>query len=383
MSSAAAVICLLPAAVCLAAEPEKIDVFAPDQITAIMHKVNNRQIKHPWRIRDRNWIRGTWYTGVMAFHEATGDPKLLKQAVAWGKRHKWRVGTEVHPANRLTCVQTYLQIYALTGDKAAIGPSQKYLDSRLELTEPAHKRGWGYIDALYVGPPAFAMMSKITGDKKYNACMHRGFWEVADYLFDKNEGLFYRDNKARTRDKSPNGKKVFWSRGNGWVMAGLPRILRYLPKNDPNRKRYEKLLETMAYSLLHRQGADGLWRANLADPEHIATPESSGTGFFIYAIAWGINNRVLDRKRYLPAVRRAWKGLCSVVDEEGKVCWGQHVGRAPSLVKRDHSHEYVTGTFLLAGSEMLKLVRGTEDAKPPARRAGLLPTRRIASDSIR
>jgi len=349
---------VLAAEGCTAAGPPGGDVFSADRITAIMHKVNDYQIKHPWRSSDRNWIRATWYTGVMAFHETTGDARLLAQAVAWAKKHKWQVGTEPHPANRLTCVQTYLQIHALTGEKSAIAPSIKYMDSRLALEKPAYQRGWGYIDTLYVGPPAFAMMSKATGDKKYNAYMNRVFWEVADYLYDKDEGLFYRDNKARVKDKSPNGKKVLWSRGNGWIMGGLPRILRYLPKDDPNYKRYEELLKTMAASLVKRQGSDGLWRANLGDDAHIPTPESSGTGFFTYAMAWGINNGVFDRKTYLPVVRRAWKGLCAVVDENGKVCWGQHVGRAPYTVKHEHSHEYVTGTFLLAGSEMLKMVRG-------------------------
>ena len=341
-----------------AARPTGTDVFSADRITAIMHKVNDYQIKHPWRFSDRNWIRATWYTGVMAFHEATGDEKLLAQAVAWAKKHKWQVGTEPHPANRLTCVQTYLQIYALTGDKAAIAPSIKYMDGRLVLKKPAYQRGWGYIDTLYVGPPAFAMMSRATGDKKYNAYMNRVFWEVADYLYDTDDGLFYRDNTARVKDKSPNGKKVLWSRGNGWIIAGLPRILRYLPKDNPNYKRYEELLKTMAASLARRQGSDGLWRANLGDDAHIPTPESSGTGFFTYAMAWGVNNGVLDRKTYLPVVHRAWKGLCGVVDKSGKVCWGQYVGRAPKTVRRGHSHEYVTGTFLLAGSEMLKMARG-------------------------
>jgi len=210
------------------------------------------------------------------------------------------------------------------------------------------------------------MMSKATGDRKYNAYMNRVFWEVADYLFDKSEGLFYRDHKARTKDRSKNGGKVLWSRGNGWVMAGLPRILTWLPKDDPNYKRYENLLRTMAASLLKRQGKDGLWRANLGDNRDFPMPESSGTGFFTYAMAWGINNGVLDRKTYLPAVRRAWKGLCYVVDQEGKVCWGQHVGRGPYEVKYELSHEYVTGTFLLAGSEMLKMAGHVPQTKPAA-----------------
>ena len=86
-------------------------------------------------------------------------------------------------------------------------------------------------------------------------------------------------------------------------------------------------------------------------------PESSGTAFFTYAIAWGINNGILDPVIYKPVVQKAWKGLCSVVDEYGKVCWGQTVSRDPGKVKKEDSEEYVSGAFLLAGSEMLKLIQ--------------------------
>jgi len=347
--------CVFSGVPCGGQESSEGDVFAADRIAGILHKVNHYQRTHPWKETDRNWIRATYYTGVMAFYKATKDRTLLDQALAWGRKHAWKVGSERHPANKLTCVQTYLELFLWKPDESFLRDARGYMDSRRSLKEPAYERGWDYIDALYVGPPAFAMMSKATGDPRYNAYMNRVFWEVADYLYDEEEGLFYRDHKARTRERSRNGRKVLWSRGNGWVMAGLPRILTYLPKEDSHYKRYEDLLRTMAASLSKRQGEDGLWRANLGDRNDFPMPESSGSGFFTYAMAWGINNGVLDREKYLPVVRRAWRGLCNIVDKDGKVCWGQLVARGPYEVKRTHSHEYVTGTFLLAGSEMLNM----------------------------
>ena len=349
------------------------NVFAKDAIVALMRKVNTYQRTHPWRRDDRNWIRATYYTGVMALYRTTKDAKVLDQALAWAKKHDWQVGSEKHPANRLTCVQTYLELYALKKDPAMIAKSRAYLDTRLKLTEPAYKRGWGYCDTLYVGPPAMAMMARATGQRKYLDTMHRVYREVTDHLLDTDEGLFYRDHRARTKDKSRNGKKVLWSRGNGWVIGGLPRILENLPKDDPQRGRYVKLLRTMATSLARRQGADGLWRMNLADPNDFPPGESSGTGFFCYALAWGVGNGVLDKPTFLPVVAKAWRGLAGAVDKSGKVCWGQHVGRAPYTVKKDHSHEYVTGAFLLAGSEVVKLVEaGLLPPKPKAEPAGTL-----------
>jgi unsaturated rhamnogalacturonyl hydrolase len=168
--------------------------------------------------------------------------------------------------------------------------------------------------------------------------------------------LFFRD-KRFIGQTTKNGKKIIWSRGNGWVFGGVVRILEYLPADDPQRLHYVELLKTMAASLAKCQGADGLWRPNLADPEDFSMPETSGTGFFCYGIAWGINHGFLDRETYLPVVQKAWAGLVKNVSPEGKVLWGQLVGDRPALVMQEHTHEYVTGTFLLAGSEMIKLTK--------------------------
>ncbi len=337
------------------------DTLGKNFIISIMHRVNDYQFEVSNRKANRNWKQATWYTGVMASYQATKDQKLLDQAIKWSSENDWEVGNELmFPANRFTCVQTYLEIFFQTKDTSQIIKARKYMDSRLSASEPAYLRGWYYIDALYVGPPAFVMMSKATGDNKYNDYINPVFWELADQLYDEGEGLFYRDSEARFNEKSKNGKKVLWSRGNGWVMASLPRILSYLSKDDPYYEKYENLLQTMANSLKDLQGADGFWRVNLADPDEYPMPESSGTAFFTYAIAWGINNGVLDPVIYKPVVHKAWKGLCSVVDEKGKVGWGQQVGRGPAKVEEDDSGEYVSGAFLLAGSEMMKLVKSAK-----------------------
>jgi rhamnogalacturonyl hydrolase YesR len=215
------------------------------------------------------------------------------------------------------------------------------------------REGMSYADSLY-GAPALAMLAQATGDRKYLDIMNAFFWDVTGELFDKQEGLYYRD-KRYIGQKTANGKKVLWSRGSGWVFAGIARILDYLPKHDPERGRYVELFQTMAASLVKRQGADGLWRTNLADPQDLPMPESSGTGFFCFGLAWGINHGILDRAEYLPAVKKAWAGLYRSVSPEGKVQFGQQVAAAPASVEKDSTHEYVTGTFLLAGSQVYKL----------------------------
>jgi rhamnogalacturonyl hydrolase YesR len=111
----------------------------------------------------------------------------------------------------------------------------------------------------------------------------------------------------------------------------------------------------MAASVSRLQGEDGLWRPSLLDPLEAPVPETSSTGFFCYAMAWGINRGFLDRRTYLPVVRKAWRGLAGSVRADGKLGWVQQIGAAPAKVTPEDNQEYGSGAFLLAGSEVLKL----------------------------
>jgi unsaturated rhamnogalacturonyl hydrolase len=332
------------------------------EILAILHKVNDWQSANPvMPAGNRTWERATWYTGVMSAWKETGDRKFLNQALDWGREHNWQVGTEPGGANRLFCVETWLELFFVTNDQAMIEPSIHWLNTPEPNSPAGAKRwyleAWGenhtYVDSLY-GAPALAMLAKATRDKKYLEIMQAFFDDVTGELFDKESGLYYRDGRFIGR-KTANGKKILWSRGNGWVFGGIARILEYLPIDHPSRAEYVQIFRRMASELVKRQGADGLWRPNLDDPDAVPVPETSGTGFFCYGLAWGINHGILEPSVYLPAVIKAWAGLCRNVTPAGKVLRGQQVDFEPSAVKQESTHEYVTGTFLLAGSQAYKL----------------------------
>jgi rhamnogalacturonyl hydrolase YesR len=245
-----------------------------------------------------------------------------------------------------------------------IEPSIKRLDTPEPLT-PAGSKEWymdareskdhpiPYVDSLY-GAPALAMLAKAIGDRKYVDIMNGFFDDVTARPFDKESGLYYRDTTF-IGQRTLHGKKILWSRGNGWAFAGIARVLDYLPKHDPARHHYVQVFRRMARELTKRQGADGLWRMNLDDPEQFPNPESSGSAFFCFGLAWGINRGVLSQKDYLPAVYKAWNGLTRNVSPEGKVLWGQLEDYQPNATSRESSHEFVTGAFLLAGSEVYRL----------------------------
>ena len=135
----------------------------------------------------------------------------------------------------------------------------------------------------------------------------------------------------------------------------MTRILEYLPERHGSYARYKALYVQMAESLAMRQQDDGFWRTNLDDSEQHKDWESSGTGFFTYGIAWGINNGILDRDRFLPVARKGWAALTLVVNEDGQVGWSQPAGGGPGIVAEADTSKFGTGIFLLAASEMYQL----------------------------
>jgi rhamnogalacturonyl hydrolase YesR len=218
----------------------------------------------------------------------------------------------------------------------------------------AGREDWWWCDALFMAPPVLARLYAATGDAKYIDFLDAMWRDTTAFLFDAKEKLYYRDASFIGK-LNADGRKIFWSRGNGWVMAGTVRVLQYMPKNDRRRARYVGLLRALAASVSRLQGADGLWRPSLLDPLESNAPETSGTGFFCYAIAWGINHGYLERRTYLPVVVKAWRGLVNSVRADGRLGRVQQIGASPAKVSADDTQEYGSGAFLLAGSEMYKL----------------------------
>jgi rhamnogalacturonyl hydrolase YesR len=241
----------------------------------------------------------------------------------------------------------------LKRDAARLEQTRAVIDAMVATPRPG-REDWWWCDALFMAPPVLTRLHAVTGDRKYLDFLDAMWWDTTDFLFDPSEGLYYRDKNFIGKPNA-NGRKVFWSRGNGWVMGGTVRVLQHLPKSHPTRARYVQLLKTMAAAVARVQGEDGRWRPSLLDPSEAPVPETSGTAFFCYALAWGVNQGHLDRKTYLPVVRRAWQGLVSSVREDGKLGWVQQIGLAPARVTADDNQEYGSGALLLAGSEMLKL----------------------------
>ena len=311
-----------------------------------------------------DWTNGALYAGVSAAYKTTGDAHYLDAMNKMGEANLWKPGPRLQHADDIAICQTYIDMFRVKNNKAMIQPFIDNMDKFLATPFPVkgiEKITWWWCDALFMAPPALVKLSMTTGDKKYMEKSDELFHETYNLLYDKEEHLFARDlNYVIKGDASDrheaNGKKIFWSRGNGWVMGGLALLLNELPKDYKERSFYEHVYKEMAEKVASLQQEDGLWRASLLDPSSYPGGEASGSGFYTYAIAWGINNGLLSKDKYLPIVQKAWKGMNSLIQPDGHVGWCQPIGADPKKNFSAESWEvYGTGAFLLAGSEVMKL----------------------------
>ncbi len=323
-----------------------------------MLKVADWQLDRVKRDFNRDWTFAALYTGFMAASESTGNPKYRNAMLEIGKEFKWQLGSEYKDANDQAVGRTYLELYFKYGDPEMIAGVRTEFDRILRGSEEPSRiqLPWSWCDALFMAPPTWARMYKATGELKYLDYLDREWWATSGRLYDRREHLYFRDARYLDR-KQANGKKIFWSRGNGWVIAGLVGVLEYMPDDYPDRQYFVEQFQQMAAAIAAIQGADGLWRTGLLDPDSYSLPENSGSAFFTYALAWGINNKILNPSVYTPVVAKAWKGLLSHIYTDGRFGCVQSVADAPGKFKPTSSYVYGVGAFLLAGSEVDRLAQ--------------------------
>lgn len=300
-----------------------------------------------------DWTFAALYAGYMGVPDAVAGDKYQKAMEEIANGLNWQPGPRVLHADDIAVSQMYVEQYLIHKDPKMLEPTRARLDQIMAAGDDAAKPLWWWCDALFMAPPVFADMTAATGEQKYLAFMEHEWTISTHLLYDSDAHLYYRDlNYFDRREK--NGKKIFWARGNGWVMGGLVRVLERLPKDSPARPRYEQLLREMAAAALATQGKDGLWRAGMLDAASYPLPEVSGSAFITYALAYGVNEKLLDRKTYWPAVEKAWAGLLTHVYADGRLGSIQPVGAAPGAFTETSSYVYGVGAYLLAGAEIYR-----------------------------
>ncbi|GAA5482945.1 hypothetical protein Hsar01_02171 [Haloferula sargassicola] len=336
-----------------------------DGVLTDMKRAADWQLEHPSDHPITDWTQAPYFLGLLQLHQVSGETKYLEAVKDFGQRVDYEPGKLVlHPDDHAV-MQAWLGLYEMDRDLAKLKPTiQRFDQIKAKLLgKPAVSDSGGtftfsWCDTLFMSPPVWAHLSEITGDDRFLEWSDREWWTCTDILYDPQHCLYYRDRRFFDH-RSEGGHKVFWSRGNGWVIGGLVHVLDYLPADHPSREKYLGLYHDMMHALVKLQNKDGLWRTSLLDPDG-KVGEASGTAFFVYGMAWGLNRGLLEKDIFQPALEKGWQALEGCIQQDGMLGFVQRIGDRPDAAGPPSTEVYGTGALLLAGSE---IVRGLDPSK--------------------
>lgn len=353
---------------CIAQQPKAEDVIG------IINKVNNYwQESHPRHERSF-WDNAAYHTGNMEAFFLTGNPEYYAYSEAWAVHNEWKGAKSANKADwkysygesdeyvlfgdYQVCFQVYADLYNVKPDSQKIARAREVMEYQMSTDKNDY---WWWSDGLYMAMPVMTKMYKLTNNPLYLAKMHE-YWTYANsIMYDAEAGLYYRDAKyVYPKHKSVNGKKDFWARGDGWVLAALAKVLKDLPETDRHRQEYVDRFQTMAKAVAACRQPEGYWTRSMLDSEHAPGPETSGTAFFTYGLLWGMNNGLLDKETYQPVVMKAWNYLTTVaLQPNGRIGYVQPIGEKAipgQVVDANSTSNFGVGAFLLASCEMVRFL---------------------------
>ena len=350
------------------------------KVRSIIDKVNNS-----WQSRNKPeatpfWHVAAYHTGNMEAYRLTGNKKYLDYSTAWAEHNKWKGATSndrskwkynygetqehVLFGDWQICFQTYIDLYNILPDEKRIRRAREVME--YEMSTRAHDYWW-WADGLYMVMPVMTKLYKVTGNERYLDKLYEYILYSDSIMLDAETGLYFRDGKyVYPKHKSTNGKKDFWARGDGWVLAGLAKVLQDLPEGYAHRNFFIEKYQRMAKSVASCQQTEGYWTRSMLDPEHAPGPETSGTAFFAYGLQWGVNNGYLSESEYMPVINRAWKYLSEkALQKDGRVGYVQPIGERAipgQVVNANSEADFGVGAFLLAACERVRYLESHSPA---------------------
>lgn len=343
-----------------------------EEVLTIINKVNSYwQANNPAQQR-AFWDVAAYHTGNMEAYFVTGSESYRKYSEDWAEYNEW-MGAKSNNKTEWNytygesneyvlfgdwqiCFQTYIDLYNLQKDEKKIVRAREVMEYEMSTNRSDY---WWWADGLYMVMPVMTKLYKVTGNPLYIEKQYEYFRYADSIMYDRVEKLYYRDAKyIYPKHKSASGKKDFWARGNGWVIAAFAKVLADLPSDNPHREEYIDKYKGMAEAIKNSQQPEGYWTRSLLDSAHAPGAETSGTAFFTYGLLWGINNGYLDKKKYLPVVAKSWAYLSKIAMQvDGKIGYVQPIGERAipgQIVDKNSTSNFGVGAFLLASCEMYR-----------------------------
>lgn len=348
------------------------------KVRAIIDKVNTS-----WQNRNKPeatpfWHVAAYHTGNMEAYRLMGDSRYLDYSTAWAEHNKWKGATSDDrgrwkynygetPEHVLfgdwqICFQTYVDLYNILPDDNRIRRAREVME--YEVSTPQNDYWW-WADGLYMVMPVMTKLYRATGNARYLEKLYEYILYSDSVMLDEETGMYFRDGKyVYPKHKSANGKKDFWARGDGWVLAGLAKVLQDLPADYRHRDFFVEKYLRLAHSVAQCQQPEGYWTRSMLDPEHAPGPETSGTAFFAYGLMWGVNNGYLADADYMPVIDRAWKYLSEkALQKDGRVGYVQPIGERAipgQVVDAKSEADFGVGAFLLAACERVRYLEARD-----------------------
>ena len=363
---------------CLSTNIKAQNLWNRENILKVIEKVNNKwQSQHP-NPGNAFWDNAAYHTGNMEAYYITGNDEFRKYSENWAIKNQWKGAKSDNRANWKysygenddfvlfgdwqICFQTYIDLHNIHPDQNKIARAIEVMEYQMSTEKNDY---WWWADGLYMVMPVMTKLYNLTGNEMYLDKLDQYMKVSKEIMYDEETGLFFRDGKyVYPKHKSLNQKKDFWARGDGWVLAGLAKVLQDMPKDSKYFEDFKTTYLRMAKTIAEIQQAEGYWTRSMLDPEHATGPERSGTAFFTYGLLWGVNNGYLDEATYMPTIKKAWKYLTeTALQDDGTIGYVQPIGERAipgQIVNARSTANFGVGAFLLASSEMIKYIDNKE-----------------------
>ena len=350
------------------------------EVRAIINKVNNYWQNNNTALSNPFWDNAAYHTGNMEAYRLTGNEEWLDYSQKWAEHNEWKGArsndrskwkynygeTDEHVlfGDWQICFQTYADLYHILPDDSRIKRAREVME--YEMSTPNNDYWW-WADGLYMVMPVMTKLHKITGNPLYLDKLYEYVTYADSIMLDEETGLYYRDGKyVYPKHKSANGKKDFWARGDGWVLAGLAKVLADLPAEYKHREFFENKFRKLADGVVACQQPDGYWSRSMLDEAHAPGPETSGTAFFTYGLLWGINNGYLADAKYTDAALKGWNYLkTTALQKNGRIGYVQPIGEKAipgQIVDANSTSNFGVGAFLLAACEYTRYLEADRNA---------------------
>ena len=349
--------------------------WTAQEVKNVIYKVNGYwQANNPAEVRSF-WDNAAYHTGNMEVYKLLKDEQMLQYSVRWAEHNQWKGATEADPAkwkyknygegqdyvlfgDWQICFQTYIDLYQIQNDEIRVKRAKEVMGYEADSEVSDY---WWWADALYMVMPVMTKMYRLTGDKKYLDKLYQNLLYCDSIMLDKETGLYFRDGKyVYPKHKTDAGKKDFWARGDGWVLAGLAKVLQDMPADYVRHPFFVEKFQNLARGVAKCQQPQGHWTRSMLDPRQAPGYETSGTAFFCYGLLWGVNNGYLPKKEFAPVIAKAWNYLTTIaLQKDGKVGYVQPIGDRAipgQVINADSQQNFGVGAFLLAACEYVRYI---------------------------